>query len=94
MSNQHSNTEPVMMKVLMYSYDRREHPDCPLEIPMSWFNEDWAQRIHSQSLARLNERGGLHPREMLTNINRVQFEKSPPLQECIDYLNNRLKSNH
>ena len=36
------------------------------------FSEDWAQTVHGQTLARLNERGGLHPCEMYMNLNKIR----------------------
>lgn len=37
----------------------------------SLFNEEWAEKIHGQSLAKLNSRGGLGPEEMIGNIKRL-----------------------
>ena len=42
-------------------------------IPWCMLDEQHAQRIHTQSLQRLNERGGLSPTEILLNINRAEL---------------------
>jgi hypothetical protein len=64
-----------MMRVLLDYYERLKYPDFPKELPDSLFNEEWAQKIHSQSLKRLNERGGLHPKEMIGNIKKLPFDE-------------------
>ena len=58
---------------MLNSDEHRQYPNCPNEIPTELLNEDWAQRIHSQSLALLNERGGLHPKEIICNIKKVSY---------------------
>lgn len=45
----------------------------PKSVPFSMLCEVWAQNNHSQTLTRLNERGGLCPAEMLANIERRKF---------------------
>lgn len=61
----------------------------PENVPTEWLNEEWAQRIHGQSLARLDERGGMSICEILANIERhnwhpvanaVAFNKIKQLQ--------------
>lgn len=37
--------------------------DCPTYIRMDALNEEWARKNHDQSLAQLNERGGISPDE-------------------------------
>ena len=63
------------MKVLMNYRDRKLYPDCPEEIDDKFLNEEWAQRNHSQSLKRLNERGGLSPQEMMCNIEKKSLRE-------------------
>lgn len=46
------------------------------EVPMRFFNEDWAQKIHDQSLTTLDSRGGLSLIEMVCNIRRYEWEKA------------------
>ena len=38
-------------------------------------NEDWAKKIHSQTLDRLAERGGLSPKEVMVNFNKLPFNQ-------------------
>jgi hypothetical protein len=45
----------------------------PLAIPFALLNEEWAQRNHGQSLARLAERGGLGPCEALAIVKRERW---------------------
>jgi hypothetical protein len=66
------------MRVIFDYKERKQYPDFPEEFPDSWFNEEWAQKIHSQSLSHLNSRGGLSAQEMVMNIERLtirQFEQ-------------------
>lgn len=44
--------------------------EAPRYIRMDALNEEWAQHNHSQSLKRLNERGGLSPCEAVAIIQR------------------------
>lgn len=37
-------------------------------------NEDWALKIHGQTLDRLAERGGLAPIEIFANVARLLFK--------------------
>jgi hypothetical protein len=43
---------------------------CPRYIRLDALNEEWAQRNHDQSLARLAERGGLDPTEIVANLEQ------------------------
>jgi hypothetical protein len=61
------------MKVLFDYRERKKYSDFPEELPDELFNEDWAYKIHSQTLKRLNERGGLSPQEMIVNIRKLSF---------------------
>ena len=63
------------MRVLLDSRERKPFPNFPDEIPDEFFNEEWAQKIHGQTLARLNERGGLDPREMIMNIEKLSLDE-------------------
>lgn len=80
-----------MMPVLMYSYERRKYPDCPMEVPMEWLSEDMARTNHGQTLKRLKERGGLSPRELWSNIERRPLRDGPEEVDAIKYLNDRLQ---
>lgn len=68
------------MKVLLNSDDLKKFPNCPKSFPMELFNEDQALKIHGQSLKRLNERGGLHPKEMLCNLLKVDYKELASLE--------------
>jgi hypothetical protein len=57
---------------LMYSYKLRRLPnEYPTSIPMSILNEEWADKIHGQSLKELASRGGLCAQEAVGNINKL-----------------------
>ncbi len=51
----------------------RKYPHCPKEVPMGLLNEEQAQINHGQTLARLNERGGLCPIEMVCLIEHRRY---------------------
>lgn len=51
----------------------RKLKGIPDTVPFSILSEDWAQRIHNQSLERLNERGGMCAAEICINIKRLQY---------------------
>jgi len=42
-------------------------------IDLSLLSDQWAQKVHGQSLARLAERGGLSPVEVVMNIKRIMY---------------------
>lgn len=54
-----------------------KHDDEPKKVPFAMLSERWAQRIHSQTLSRLNERGGMSPYELILNIEKVDMYKYP-----------------
>lgn len=57
------------MKIMNYN----DFENCPKEIDDLLLHEDWAQKIHSQTLKRLNERGGLSPFEIFMNVNKISY---------------------
>jgi hypothetical protein len=63
------------MRLLIDERERKVYPNLPNEFPDSWFNEEWAQQVHSQTLKRLNERGGLCPQEMVCNIEHLNNDE-------------------
>lgn len=63
-----------MFKVMKTSDQLFNNTELPSHIPISALNEDWAQKIHSQSLSRLNERGGLTSGEIVVNVERRPFD--------------------
>ena len=44
--------------------------DCPKRIPFAMLSEKMAYEVHSQTLKRLNERGGMSPIEIVANIEK------------------------
>ena len=49
--------------------------DCPQSVPDGLLNEEWAQKIHGQTLARLNERGGMGINEIMANIKKLPYHE-------------------
>lgn len=47
------------------------YKDLPDAIPNDILNKEWADKIHGQSLERLNERGGLSVIELIMNLKRL-----------------------
>lgn len=72
-----------------FSVLRAGLPDrCPASIPweMVESHEAQAKANHGQSLARLNQRGGLSPRELYAVLRDERFDKSISHEEAIDFL--------
>lgn len=55
---------------VLWSYTTPERERTPKFIRWDALNEEWAGRNHGQTLARLAERGGLSPCEIVANIER------------------------
>lgn len=51
--------------------------DCPKQIPFAMLSEKMAYSVHSQTLKRLNERGGMSPAEIVGNIEKINLFKYP-----------------
>lgn len=72
------NVSPEIMTEMriMYDYDRRK-PEWPMTVPFSLLSESMAQLNHSQTLQRLNKRGGLSPYELYCNMEgkRIDFSQ-------------------
>jgi hypothetical protein len=66
-----------------------KHKGCPAEFPDELLDEQWAQRIHGQTLKRLNERGGLSPSEIICNVEKLTFNVLLRLddQQCVEKIN-------
>ena len=75
------------MKVLIHRKDKELLKNCPLDVPDGMLTEEWAQRNHSQSLSRLNDRGGLGVAEILANINKQKRFDGKDTQEKVNELN-------
>lgn len=58
------------MKVHPVSINDKTLKNVPASVPIILLSEDWAQHNQSQTLSRLNERGGLGVLEMLDNIHK------------------------
>jgi hypothetical protein len=58
---------------------------CPTHVPWRLLSEEWAQRLHGQSLEYLAERGGLDPTEIVANVHRLTWEETQFVSEeqCI-----------
>jgi len=88
--------EEKMMKVMLEYAGcyKNKFPDAPKEIPMRLLSEEWAQHNHSQTLDRLNQRGGLAIGEILDNLKRQKLTLAwkETTQEYVDELNEIIKS--
>ena len=73
------------MKVLGRVFD-----GLPDKVPFSILSEEWAQKIHRQTLDRLNERGGLCPAEIYWNINKIDSGSYPSDSEITKSINNAI----
>lgn len=56
-------------------FGNKMYHELPDDFPDKLMNEDWAQRIHSQSLKRLNERGGMGMNEIIGNIKKLSHNE-------------------
>lgn len=61
--------------------------NVPEYVPMELLNEEQAERNHSQSLSRLNERGGMGIAEILDNIHKRRLSFRGETQADVDELN-------
>ena len=59
---------------------------CPASIPWERLSEEWAQRLHGQSLERLALGGGLDPFEIAANVHKLTPEEADSVSEeqCIE----------
>lgn len=82
------------MKIL-WSYDDKERYGLPNEIPDEMLNDEHAHNIHSQSLIRLNQRGGMSVTEIICNIYKYDFRTLLRLDKarCTNVLK-KLYDNH
>ena len=63
---------------------------CAFSVPWLLLNEEYAQKNHGQSLARLAERGGLDPVELVANIRHMDqydLDGKITLQEAVAIVN-------
>ena len=80
----------VLMKVLLTPSERRGYPDCPFTFPMELLNEEWASKNHDQTLSRLNQRGGMCPREIVANAEHRSYV-TMPLRRAINQMKELVK---
>ena len=59
---------------------------CPPSIPWERLSEEWAQRLHGQSLERLALGGGLDPFEIAANVHKLTPDEADSVSEeqCIE----------
>lgn len=62
------------------------------KFPTECLSEKWAQKVHGQSLARLDERGGMSPQEIFVNLNKLDLRLDQWAKldehECLEFLLN------
>lgn len=46
---------------------------CPDSVPYELLSEEWAIKNHSQSLDKLNSRGGMGVHEIICNIEKLRY---------------------
>lgn len=63
------------MRILLHYKERQSNPEFPETFPNELLDEGWTDKIHSQTLKRLNERGGLSPMEIMMNVNKWTFQE-------------------
>ena len=71
-----------------------EKYNLPKEFPTELLNEEWVDKLHNQTLERLNERGGLGVIEIIANIKQLKFNEldsydiNKAINELKELLNN------
>lgn len=66
-----NNAEVAFMTVMT------KDKECPKQIPFAMLSEKMAYSVHSQTLKRLNERGGMSPAEIVGNIEKINLFQYP-----------------
>ncbi len=84
--------EEIKMFKVLRGYDKSELKSLPSFIPWDMLNEEQAQRNHSQTLNRLNERGGLCVTEILANIHHQRDRNWTVTQQTVDELNGLIEA--
>jgi len=85
------DNEP-MMRIMQHSSGLRKQEelelfkDCPEAIPFAMLNEEQAKRNHSQTLKRLNERGGLGVAEALDIIKKQRWSTTKESRQAVEEL--------
>lgn len=78
-------------KIIKDSHFNKDLQRCPDFVPWDLVapHEKQAKENHSQTLERLNERGGLSPKELYAVVNDKslsQWDNLPSEKECIDWI--------
>lgn len=80
------NTDKLM-KVHSSSRNNKELKNVPSFVPFKFLNEEQAEHNHSQSLDKLNGRGGLGVLEVLDIIHKRKWSHRVETQQEVDELN-------
>jgi hypothetical protein len=80
-------TEVKLFPVLFSSASERllRGLGCPEFVRWDALSEGWAYQNHDQSLARLAERGGLDPTELVANIEKRQW-RNMPMNAAVEFI--------
>jgi len=76
------NSDLLERKFPVLSYDR--YKDCPSSVKWSELDDAWALNVHSQTLERLAQRGGLCPEEIYWNVNHLQWSTKVDEKAALD----------
>jgi len=82
-------SEERSFPVMVGYYERLQDPifkDCPRFVKWSELDNDWAIKIHSQSLKRLAERGGLCPEEIVLNVNKLEYTTKVDKKFAVEFV--------
>lgn len=81
------------MRILKESLESLKHlNNVPTEFPSNLLDRELATKIHSQTLERLDERGGMSISEILSNISKSR-DLIEVTQYGIDQLNLMIRNN-
>jgi hypothetical protein len=75
------------MRVINYDKLIKMHPTCPEYIPFDILDRNQSYRNHSQTLERLNERGGITPQEALAIIEKTPYRYNLDISDTIKQVN-------
>ena len=76
------------MKVHSTCFRDKSLTNVPKKVSFGLLNEEFALNNHSQTLERLNERGGMGILEILDNIHKRKLSYRNETQKDVDELNN------
>lgn len=78
----------------IHSESRKAFPEGLTEFPTELMSNDRALEYHTQTLARLNQRGGMGYREIIANVFGLKLGwifHNPATQEQVDLLTDIIK---